>query len=43
MKLKATNGTIYVYDDRVVVSSKGIAAISTQGGFQGDKLYIIKT
>lgn len=36
MRLKATNGTVIAYDDRVVISRKGLAAFAAQG-IKGDK------
>ena len=38
MQIKATNGTVLVYDDKVVVKRTGIVAISTQG-IKGDTVY----
>lgn len=42
MRLKATNGTIIAYEDKVVISRKGLVAFSTQGGFKGDKTIYYK-
>jgi len=39
MELKATNGIIIVYDDRVVFSRKTFAGFMTQGGASGDRTY----
>ena len=36
MSLKGTNGTVTAYDDRVVISRKGLAAFAAQG-IKGDK------
>jgi len=38
MSLKATNGTVIAYEDRVVISRKGFAAWATQG-FKGDRTF----
>lgn len=38
MSLKCTNGTIIVYEDRVVISRKGVAAFLLQGAV-GDRIY----
>ena len=38
MRLKATDGTIIAYDDRVVISRQGLMAVSTHG-FKGDKTF----
>ncbi len=42
MRLKATNGTVIAYEDRVIISRKGLAAFATQGGFQGDRTIFYK-
>ena len=38
MELKGTNGTITAYEDKVVLSRKGFAAIASHG-FQGDRTF----
>ena len=41
MSLKCTNGTITVYNDKVVVSRKGLFAFASQGA-AGDRIYYYK-
>lgn len=42
MRLKATNGTIVAYEDKVVIARKGFGAFAMQGGFQGDRTIYYK-
>ena len=42
MELKGSNGTIVVYDDRVVIQRKGLFAWATQG-MKGDAVYFYST
>ena len=39
MELKGTNGTIIVYNDRVIIRRKGFFAFVSQGGLKGDTTY----
>lgn len=42
MQLKATNGTVLVYDDRVVIRRTGMFALATQG-IKGDTVFFYHT
>lgn len=39
MEIKGTNGTIIIYDDRVIIRRKGLFAWATQGGTKGDTVF----
>lgn len=41
MKLKCTNGILYVYEDRVIISRKTLIGFTTQG-IKGDKTFYYK-
>ena len=42
MELKATNGTLLVYNDRVVIKRKGLFAVASQG-IKGDTVFFYNT